>query len=312
MAKAKTHSSVSNLEPAQKLREAFSLFRARFLSKLDPASFDALFDHLSDFASTYRRFTGRSFKDAAVLEIGFGPRPSRLIALMGMDIDVRGIDLDMPMLRFSLPRLFRILRKNGVDRALKTAVRSLFFDSREQAALREAMKLRGFTPHIDPARFLVGDAATYDFGDVKFDFIYSWSVFEHIPPPDLSRLVERIAKMLAPNGIALLTPDVFTGITGGHLVEWYGYVVEADIARLSEPWEHLRKARYKANTYLNRLSRADYRNLFREHFEILEERAIHPDMGRRWLTPELRVELAAWDEDELFSNTVQFVLGPKA
>ena len=134
----------------------------------------------------------------------------------------------------------------------------------------------------------------------------------HEAKTHLSRLVERIAKMLAPNGIALLTPDVFTGITGGHLVEWYGYVVETDIARVSEPWEHLRKARYKANTYLNRLSRADYRNLFREHFEILEERAIHPDMGRRWLTPELRAELAAWDEDELFSNTVQFVLGPKA
>lgn len=312
MAEAKSHSSLSDLDPVQKLREAVSLFRARFLSKMSPASFDVLFDHLSDFASTYEEFTGQSFKDAGVLEIGFGPRPSRLIALMGMGIDVRGIDLDTPMLHFNLLGLFRILKKNGVDRAVKTAVRCLFFDPREQAALREAMKLRGYTTHIDPARFLVGDAATYDFGDRKFDFIYSWSVFEHIPPADLSRLSARIAKMLTPRGIALLTPDVFTGITGGHLVEWYGHVVEADIARRSEPWEHLRKARYTANTYLNRLSRSDYRRIFTEHFEILEEKSIHPNMGRRWLTPELREELAAWDEDELFSNTVQFVLRPRA
>ena len=312
MAEAKSHSSLSNLDTVHKVREAVSLFRVRFLSKITPSSFDSLFQHLDDFASTYERFTGQPFKDARVLDIGFGPRPGRLLVLMAMGIDVRGIDLDTPMLRFSPLGLLRILRKNGVDRALKTAVRSLFFDHREQVALREAMELRGYTPHIDPARFVVGDVATHDFGELKFDFIYSWSVFEHIPPADLPGIVTRIKKMLTPRGIALITPDVFTGITGGHLVEWYGHVVDQDIPRLSEPWEHLRKARYKANTYLNRLSRSDYRDLFRQHFEILEERALHPNMGRRWLTPELRAELAELGEDELFSNTVQFVLRPEA
>ena len=311
MTEAKSHSSLSDLETVHKLREAVSLFRVRFASKISPATFDTLFEHLDDFASTYERFSGQPFKEARVLEIGFGPRPSRLLALMAMGIDVRGIDLDTPMLGFSPLGLLRILRKNGVDRALKSAVRSLFFDPREQAALREAMKLRGYKPHIDPARFLVGDVATHDFGELKFDFIYSWSVFEHIPPDDLPGIVTRIKTMLTPRGIALITPDVFTGITGGHLVEWYGHVVDQDIPRLSEPWEHLRKARYKANTYMNRLARSSYRELFRQHFEILEERALHPDMGRRWLTPALRAELAEWDEDELFSNTVQFVLRPK-
>ena len=124
--------------------------------------------------------------------------------------------------------------------------------------------------------------------------------------------MEHLATQISPQGLAFIRPNVFSGITGGHFPEWYSAQVDRNIPRSSEPWEHLRKRRFKANTYLNELTRADYRELFSPHFEIIEERVFEPDLGRRWLTPEAREELAAWSDEELFSNKVQFVLRRKS
>jgi hypothetical protein len=72
----------------------------------------------------------------------------------------------------------------------------------------------------------------------------------------------------------------------------------------------LRKRRFNANTYLNCLSRADYREIFSRHFDILEEKVMHPNLGREWLTDEVRAELPQWSEEELLSNRVEFALRP--
>src|ERR1700691_1972475 len=100
--------------------------------------------------------------------------------------------------------------------------------------------------------------------------IYSENVFEHIPELTLQAVVPKLCKWLKPSGIALIRPDIFTGPWGGHLCE------SLHKARTSagtiEPWEHLRKCRFKPSVYLNRLTRAQYRELFRRHFEVLEER----------------------------------------
>lgn len=178
--------------------------------------------------------------------------------------------------------------------------------------LGATLERRGYRLTIDPARFLVGDAASYDYGKELIDLVYSEDVFEHIPPDGLEKLVPRIASQLSPRGIALITPNIFTGITGGHLIEWYPHKVKQEIARKSEPWEHLRKRRYTADTYLNRLPRSAYRELFGRYFEILEEKVMEPELGRCWLTPEAKAELADWEDEELFSNRVRFVLRSKA
>lgn len=78
--------------------------------------------------------------------------------------------------------------------------------------------------------------------------------------------------------------------------------------RKTEPFEHLRKRRHPANTYLNELTRAEYRRLFQKHFDIIEERVTRPNLGRQYLTDEVRKELSSYSEDELFSNQVLFVL----
>jgi hypothetical protein len=93
----------------------------------------------------------------------------------------------------------------------------------------------------------------------------------------------------------------------GHLVEWYAHQVSKQRPRSTEPWEHLRKRRHVANTYLNKLPRSWYREMFAQHLGVVQENVQRPELGREWLTPEVRQELAEWSEDELFSNKVQFV-----
>lgn len=310
---ARSNSSLEQVGLVQKCREAVTFLRWNFTGRSNPAEYsDGVFAELDGYRETYERYTGRPFNEARVLEVGYGARPGYVIALASMGVDVHGIDLDAPLLRFSAVHLMRIFRQNGAERALKSAARSLLFDRQTWASLRVALEQRGYSMNIDPSRFLVGDAAAYDYGSSPFDFVYSENVFEHIPPEGLENLVARLARQLSPQGLALITPDIYTGISGGHLPEWYGHTLEKQIVRKSEPWEHLRKQRFTANTYLNRLPRSAYRELFSRFFEIQDERDLEPDLGRRWLTPEIKAELANWSEEDLLSNRIQFVLRPKS
>jgi hypothetical protein len=308
---ALTRSNLSAVGVAEKWRQAITFFRWKATAARNPNEFDALLNGLEENAATYEQTTGKRFADARVFEIGYGARPMRMFALMSMGVDVWGIDLDAPLYKFSLARLFEIFRRNGPERALKSAVRNLLFDAKEQAILREALTMRGYKWHIDGTRFLIGDAAAHDYSKDKYDFIFSDDVLEHIPPDDLEKLLASLVNAITPSGILILTPLVFTGISGNHLPEWFPYLCNKDIPRRSEPWEHLRKARWQGNVFLNRMTRAAYRETLSRYFEIVEERPKVPDLGRRWLTPDVREELREWSDDELFSNRVRFVLRAK-
>ena len=307
----RSSSSIATISALSKFKEAATFLSWRLSKSTNSDPYETLFRLLDEYRTTYEQLTGKPFSSARIFEIGYGQRPFHFFALTSMGMDVSGIDLDMPMINFSIPRLFAIARKNGLERALKTGVRSVLFDHKDRATLRRSLELRGYKLKIDPSRLLVGDATAHTANLGMVDLIYSESVFEHIPHESLKVLVKHIADELAPGGLALIRPDIFTGIAGGHNPEWYSFQVSRDIPRKYEPWEHLRKGRFTANTYLNKLSRADYRELFRPHFDIIEERVFIPDLGRQWLTPEVREELAAWSEEELFSNKVLFVLRHK-
>ena len=65
------------------------------------------------------------------------------------------------------------------------------------------------------------------------------------------------------------------------------------------------------NTYLNELTRAEYREIFGVHFEILEVRVAQPDLGPAYFDARAQAELADWPNDDLFSNQTLFVLRPR-
>lgn len=249
-----------------------------------------------------------------MLEIGFGARPIRLLALHLQGIDVTGVDLDKPILRGTPVEFVSILRKNGVERAVKSFVRYWLNDRRERRAVCREFADGNTIPRIPADRLVVssaGDPAFWRSLEGTFDLIVSEDVFEHIPGDELQVVVQEMAGALSPGGVALIRPLIYSGISGGHHLEWYPHTIGRDISRKTEPWEHLRRDRNPANTYLNKLLRRDYRDLFLRNFEILEERVASPDLGRSLMTEEIRAELSEYSDEELFSNNVLFVLKPK-
>jgi hypothetical protein len=229
-----------------------------------------------------------------------------------MGADAWGVDVEVPVLDGSRAELAAIYRANGLERALKSGVRRTVFDRRERRAMEAELARRGWTRPAPRERFIVADAAQLRWDDSDLDLIVSEDVFEHIPPEGLRKLVPAMAGWLRPDGLALVCPNVFTGITGGHQLDWNRFsFTRARPRRHTPPWDHLRGRTRPANTYLNQLTRADYRELLEPHFEIVEEIVKLPGLGRELLTGEVAAELAAWPEEELLSNQVLFVLRPR-
>jgi hypothetical protein len=270
-----------------------------------------VFLDLDEYDRLLRFHAGRPLSDAKLLEIGYGARPYRLISLLSAGVDATGVDAEVPILRGTAREYLDALKTNGVERVAKSLIRRAFFDAQERATFWADLNMRTPAAPLDRSRFLVSDAAALDLEERSLDLVISEDVFEHIAPPSLERLVPKMARWIKPNGIALIRPNVFTGITGGHLREWSRRsLVDPPQRRKSEPWEHLRRNRFPPDTFLNRFSRADYRRLFRTHFEILDQQVTLPDLGREFFTADVAAELEGYPEDELFSNQVRFVLRP--
>ena len=146
----------------------------------------------------------------------------------------------------------------------------------------------------------------------RFDFIYSEDVFEHIPRETLPLVVSLMADLISENGVAVITPMIFTGISGGHDLGWYPNLVDRNDISRGPAWGHLTGEAQIPDTFLNEMTRKDFRELFQLRFDILKEEQVLGDIGRRHLTVERQRALQAFGEDELFSNKVRFVLRKKA
>jgi SAM-dependent methyltransferase len=308
----KSSSSLKEVPLSDKLREGIglALMHLQARHKIDFSVLDA---SVQEYDKTLLRCGRSPLRESRVLEIGFGARPYRLVWLHNSGVQIWGVDLDKPLLRMSPDSFLKIKRQNGAERALKSAIRYCISDAHQWRQVAAELSRRGRSFCIPEERLMVADAANPGFWAKAgyFDFIYSEDVFEHIPREDLSALLGWMASALRPNGIALIRPMVFTGICGGHHLEWFPHTHELQMSRRTEPWEHLRKGRFPANTYLNRLTRKDYVDVFEKHFRILENEAMQPNLGEQFMTSQIRAELSEYGDDELFSNSVRFVLEPK-
>jgi hypothetical protein len=101
---------------------------------------------------------------------------------------------------------------------------------------------------------------------------------------------------------------VFTGISGGHDLDWYLHRVPDSLSGRTPPWGHLINESRPADTFLNKLKRSDYRRIFGTYFDILEEADLYDRLGEVYLTKERREKLAEYSDEDLFSNQVRFVL----
>ena len=293
-------------------RENFALFRMRLDGlRGKEGELETLIESINTYAHDYEAVTGKSLRDARILEIGYGARPILLIAMISKGYDVVGIDLDRPTLHLTLAELIDIYRNNGVKRMLRTLGRSIFFDRSERSALTRVLAKQGAKLFINSSRFLVGDAATHKFKHGTLDFVFSENVFEHIPPDAIHAICKNLADALSDNGLAILTPDLYSGISGGHLTEWYPHTLPVPSRRQSEPWEHLRKRRIVADCYLNELRIRDYESIFTTYFDVVKVENLEFGLGSKFLDEAIRTELAAYSETELLSRRVGFWLRKK-
>ena len=86
-----------------------------------------------------------------------------------------------------------------------------------------------------------------------------------------------------------------------------------DVNSSEDAWSHLLDPGFVVNTYLNRLTRRDYVEIFKSNnFSVLEDSAINGRLGEKHLTDVNKSKLLQFDDYELFSNFVEFVLKKNA
>ncbi len=309
----KSASSGQQVSLPLKLKEALRQFvlllrdRAPWRSR----DFSYLDVQYEEYNALVQEFADMPLEQARVFEIGCGQRPYRLLRVLANEVDAYGIDMDKVVQELSAQAISQMYKKNGLERTAKTVVRYALFDRAENKQLRRYLNLRAGKPFDwQPGRIMHGSAADGEaWPRGSYDFIYSEDVFEHIPVDHLESVCALLAERLNPSGVAFIRPMVFTGIQGGHNVEWYDVHIQRE--RDCPPWDHLRAHRFPANTYLNQLTLADYRALFSRHLRILKEIPKRPNLGKEYMTPEIRAELSSYSDDELFSNHMGFVLTGK-
>lgn len=274
---------------------------------------ERLLDQIDNYAQRYQTLTGHRFSDASIFEIGYGARPNRLLALISLGYNAKGIDIDQPILKSNFSSFVQIYRKNGIKRLIKSLIRNLLFDRHERHCLDRVLKKRGVKLIYDESRFLIGDAGAFEFPSQRIDFIFSEDVFPHIAPKSLHSLCKNLSDAMSINGVIFINLGSYAGLPGGHLVEWYPHTLDNEhIQRKSEPWEHLRKRRLLADCYLNELRICDFVDIFKGYFDIVDIVNKEAGLGKKYLTKEIRDELSKFSEEELLSHIWTFVLRKKS
>ena len=177
--------------------------------------------------------TGKPVAGAHVLEIGCGQTAALTALWLADGADAWGIDVEVPTLRMGPRRFLSVIRANGVERALKSFVRHLFFDREFHVQLS-----RRYGKPMPPAglqrRLRIMSATRMEFPDDSFDFVFSRNVFEHID--DVPAALAEVNRFLKPDGVAWISLHLFPSLTGGHHLEWL--TGDLDVKRAVPPWDH--------------------------------------------------------------------------
>jgi SAM-dependent methyltransferase len=214
--------------------------------------------------------------------------------------EVVGIDRDLIVHGFDPLGYLRMARVNGPARAAKTVGRkALLIDARYRKELARQVGV----PKLPPVRVGQMDAAETTFEDERFDFVYSFAVFQHLARPD--RVVDEMIRVLRPGGGMYFDFILYTGRTGSH-----------DVRLLSggDPlplWAHLRPGLdrlVRPSAYVNRFRLPEWRRMLGDRMEGCEIELLQPERDR--LEPQalaLRESgvLKEYDLDELVTSKVR-------
>lgn len=199
---------------------------------------------------------GLELRDLKVLDIGPGQQ-LRHMRCLSSENEVVGIDTDVIPQGFSLRDYREMVRVNSWMRVAKTFGRQLLgFDARFQRQLAGELGIR----ELGPLSVLRMDATRMAFPDESFDFVCSYSAFEHIDDPKAA--LREVQRVLRPGGVAYISLHLYTSHSGNH---------DPAILAGGEPqapfWPHLRPSLRDAvhpSTYLNEIRLDAWRSMYQE------------------------------------------------
>lgn len=151
------------------------------------------------------------------------------------------------------------------------------------------------------------DMEALSFEDESIDVVISHAVMEHIARP--AKALDEIKRVLVPSGRGWIGIHLFPSLSGGHHPEWQNPA--ETLRRTIPPWDHLRGNRFQEkHIHLNKLRLKEWKRLFYDRFNVLEETEEKEEGAERYLAAEIEKELKekGYDREELLTKWVTFVV----
>jgi SAM-dependent methyltransferase len=254
-----------------------------------------------DFAREHAIFFERLKTDEGplagrrVLDVGCGKSYWLSLLLASSGAEAVGVDTELVESRRGISKYRHLLKSNGVERTLRTAVWDLLFARGYYHELERCIGAR--LPH-EQVELHVYDGMHLPLPDASIDLVVSHEVFEHIS--DVPAVLAELARVLRPDGQIYIYIHNFTSLSGGHHIAWKH--PDTRPSKIVAPWDHLRsRVHTDIPSWLNGLREHEYRAMFEELFEIEEWRETAEE-GRGLLTDEIRSELVQFNERELLTK----------
>lgn len=264
-------------------------------------------DFAREHAAFYRAFRERfgEVRGRKVLDLGCGKTFWLTLLLASDGADALGVDTEVTEPRRTVGKYLHLFRANGWERALRTLVWDVLFASRYYRQLGDAF---GKPLRFEDVRLAAIDGSRLPAGDASLDCIVSHEVLEHVEP--LRDVLREVRRTLKPDGLAYLYVHHFTSLSGGHHIAWKH--PDSAPSRVVPPWDHLRQQRFAhVPSWLNQVRAREYRALIEEQLEIVAWHWL-PREGEALLTPQIRAELAGYDEDELLHKGFIVIARPRS
>ena len=207
-------------------------------------------------ADCYSKYTAAPLVDRDVLVIGVG-QTLREVMGFGMQNRVVGIDLDVIPQGWRPGQYVRLLKQNGGMRFAKTVGRKLLGIDRNLS--RQLAVGFGMTKK-PTVKLLQMNATDMRLASDTFDFVYSFSVFEHLDDP--KAVLSEAIRVLKPGGVVQISTHIYSSEGGCHDLRIFAG--DRDSIPL---WAHLRpsvKSTVLESCYMNMWRNAQWRELFTE------------------------------------------------